>query len=118
MGVACRQPNSIACDRVGLAVWTRRFARGVRATIAGRELQLEDPSWSGESRHGLRRLFAGFLHHAGLRGRGPLAVRVENGHNRWTGVHPVELRVRLLITYADGSQLTTTVRTGLSPGWG
>ena len=118
MGVSCRRANSIACDRVGLAVWTRRPARAVRATVAGRTFALDDAEWSGPSRHGLRRMFAGFLHHAGLRGSGPLAVQVENGRNRWTGVRPVSASVHLVISYRDCSQRATIVRVSLAPGWG
>jgi hypothetical protein len=116
MGVSCSRANSIACDRVGLAVWTRRPARAVRATVAGRPVTLDDPEWSGPSKHGLRRMFAGFLQPAGLLGDGPLAVRVEDRH--YYGVHPVYATVRLVITYADGSQKATSLRVELSPGWG
>lgn len=45
MGVSCHLPNSIACDRVGLAVWLWRPAT-VSATIAGAPLKLNDPHWS------------------------------------------------------------------------
>jgi hypothetical protein len=118
MGVSCRQPNSIACDRVGLAVWTRHFERRVRATIGGRTFELDDSEWSGPSRHGLRRMFAGFLNAAGLRGGGPLAVQVENGLNRFTGDPPVRAMVRLVITARDGSERVTMPRVDLMPGWG
>ena len=36
MGVACHVPNWIGCDRVGLAVWLRRPAIAVSATIPAR----------------------------------------------------------------------------------
>ena len=62
-------------------------------------------------------MFVGFVHHAGLR-HGPLAVQVENGRNRWTGVHPVHATVRLLITMVGGLQEATNVRVRLAPGWG
>jgi hypothetical protein len=64
MAVACHIPNSIACDRVGLAVWLRHPALSISATIAGAPLQLNNPDWSGPARHGRRRMFAGFLHPA------------------------------------------------------
>jgi hypothetical protein len=118
MGVSCRTANSIACDRVGLAVWTRRSARAVRATITGRTIELNDPDWSQRPRRGLRRMFAGFLDQAGLRGHGPLAVQNENGRDRWTARHPVSASVQLVITYRDGTQRKTRLRVGLAPGWG
>lgn len=109
MGIACRQPNTIGCDRVGLAVWSRRPARAVHATIAGRRLSLDDREWSARSDRGLRRGFAGFLQHAGPGGAGPLAVRPG---------HRVSATVRLTITYANGTQQATKLRIGLAPGWG
>jgi hypothetical protein len=122
MGVSCRRPNSIACDRVGLAVWTKDPARHVSASIAGRPLVLPfGGPWCckpGDRTDEPRRQFIGFLHRAGLRGPGPLAVQVENGRNRWTGIHPVSAPVRITVTYGDGSRQTTTVWVGLAAGWG
>ena len=46
MGVACPQPNATACDRVGLAIWLKRPAISVNATIAGQPLKLD---WAGEA---------------------------------------------------------------------
>ena len=118
LGVACPRTSSIACDRVGLAIFTRRAAAGVRATIAGRSFNLtDDPRQVGPHQPGQPYMFVGFLHHAGLRD-GPLAVRVENDRSRWTGKHPVDATLRLLITLADRSQVTTTIRVPLEPGWG
>ncbi len=118
LGVSCPRANSIACDRVGLAIWTRAPARAVRATIAGRNFDLtDDRRFVGPHQRGQPYMFIGFLHHAGLR-RGPLAVRVENGRNRWTGKHPVNATMRLVITRADRSRVATTVSVPLSPGWG
>lgn len=118
LGVSCRRANSIACDRVGLAVWTRERARAVRASIAGRSFVLtDDRAFVGPHRPGEPWMFVGFLHHAGLR-HGPLAVRVENGRNRWTGKHPAHTRLRLVITFSDRSQVTTSLKVPLEPGWG
>ena len=120
MAVACQRPNSIACDRVGLAVWTRRAARSVRATVAGKSFTLDYQvcCFPQPPPPRVRHQFVGFLHHAGLRGPGPLEVDVENGRNRWTGVHPVSAEVQLLITFPDGSETTTRVRAPLLAGWG
>jgi hypothetical protein len=118
MGVACPEPNSIAYDRVGIAVWTRRPARSVTATVGGRSVVLDDREWGGPRRHGLRRMFAGFLQPAGLRGPGPLAVRTEDGDDYFTGVHPVTARVWLTITLPNGSRVATSLPMGLSTGWG
>jgi hypothetical protein len=118
LGVSCPRPNSIACDRVGLAIWTLDSARAARATIAGHSFELtDDPRHVGPHQPGQPRMFVGFLHHAGLR-HGPLAVRVENGRSRWTGIRPVDARVRLVITLADRSQQETSLSVPLQPGWG
>jgi hypothetical protein len=118
LGVNCARTSSIACDRVGLAIFLRSPAADVRATIAGRGFDLtDDPRQVGPHQPGQPYMFTGVLHHAGLR-HGPLAVRVEHGRNRWTGKHPVEATLRLLITLADRSQVTTTIRVPLQPGWG
>lgn len=117
MGVSCRIPNSFACDRVGLAVWLREPAARVDAAIAGRELELDDPEWSGPAKDGQRRMFTGFLQPAGLID-GPLHVTPDAGPNRWIGRKPVSAAVELRIIGDDGEMTTTTVKVGLSAGWG
>jgi hypothetical protein len=65
-GVACPQPNAIACGRVGLAIWLKRPAISVNATIAGQALEL---NWFGEERvagNKPRTAFDGYLQPAGL----------------------------------------------------
>jgi hypothetical protein len=114
MGVACRVANSIACDRVGLAVWLRRPAVSVDATIAGRRLKLDDPSWSGRAREGLRTMFAGFLQPAGL---AQLRVR-PNASGRWYGVNAPSPTVRVWIDYGHGRYAATDVSVLLTAGWG
>jgi len=104
IGLACTTPNRTRCGRVGVAVWLRRPARGVRATIGGRTV---------------------VLHAGGLGGRGPTywegyvrpapgTVHVPSG---WTGsparLLPVRLRIELGRAVARG-----TLRLPLRPGWG
>jgi hypothetical protein len=117
MGVSCRIANSIECDRVGLAVWLRQPAKRVDASIAGRQLTLDDPEWSEPAEDGERRFFAGFLQPAGLID-GPLQVTPEAGTDRWFGREPVSATVELSVVGDDGRVSTTTVEVGLSPGWG
>lgn len=112
LGVSCPAANSTACDRVGLAVWLRTPARSVNVTIDGRRFSLNDPTWSGPARNGLRRMFAGFLQPAGLR-RGPLRVPL-----RWAGSPPVAVSARIVVTSPDGTQKKVVTRIGLSAGWG
>ncbi len=112
LGVSCPLANSTACDRVGLAVWLRRPARSVEATVGARHFRLDDSDWSGPAHKGLRRMFAGFLHPAGLR-RGPLHVPI-----KWAGSPPVATSVRVVVTYADGTRRAVRTSVGLSAGWG
>jgi hypothetical protein len=116
MGVSCPVANSFACDRVGLAVWLRDPATAVRAEIAGRPFELDDPEWSEPAVNGLRRMFAGFLRPAGLID-GPLRITPDDGPDRWIGREPVSAPVKLWIQ--DGTTITTTsLQVQLSPGWG
>jgi hypothetical protein len=117
LGVSCRIANSFACDRVGLAVWLREPAVRVDAAIAGREVALDDPEWSGQVENGERRMFAGFLQPAGLID-GPLQVTPDAGPDRWIGREPVSATVDLRIVDDGGTTSTTSVQVRLSPGWG
>jgi hypothetical protein len=119
MGVRCPLANSIACDRVGLAIWLRRPAVHVQGTIAGQPLVLD---WFGdEHRVGptpARRALDGYLQPAHIVTR--LGVRPSPA-GRWygsrTGSWPSPL-VRLTITFADGRRVMTQLRVPLATGWG
>jgi hypothetical protein len=119
MGVHCPRANSIACDRVGLAIWLRRPAVRVRGTIAGQPVVLD---WFGdEHRVGpqpARRDLDGYLQPAHIVAR--LGVHPDP-HGRWygsqTGTWPAPL-VRLTITFADGHRVATQMHVALSTGWG
>jgi hypothetical protein len=109
MGVSCPTPNSVACDRVGLAVWLRHPAKHVSARIDGRPIELDDPEWS-QTTDPRGPLFAGFLQPAGLRDSdGPLGVP----GTHWYGETPRSAWVELRI---DGH--TTGLVVTLHAGWG
>jgi hypothetical protein len=119
LGVSCRTPNSIACDRVRLAIWLREPATSVSATIAGRDLAVKRPRWT--CRPSQRSKFCGTYFQGSLRPAGlidgPLAVQpVERGH-LWFGERPrsavVEIRARV-----GGRVAERTLRVHLSTGWG
>jgi hypothetical protein len=108
MGVACSTPNSPACNRVGLAVWLKRPALAVDATLVGRHVALDNQQWSRG-----RRMFAGFL-------RGPgvgASLGIPPGI-RWEGNPTPFAFVRLRISYRDGGLEQTRVRVPLMAGWG
>jgi hypothetical protein len=131
MGVSCPVANSIACDRVGLAVWLKRPAVSVTATIAGARLSLDNPdhlvSASAPSGHA----FDGYLWPAGIVSR--LHVRPDNGnvisashggtqvtvtHRMWFGEGDPSAVVRLAIQHRGGQTIITQLRVPLAAGWG
>ena len=114
LGVACRKPNSVACDRVGLAVQLASAARRVVATVAGRTLELKPLD---DGRRPAPTSFEGFLHPAGLRD-GPLRVRLRPGTELWLGDPPVDARVRLSITYPNGASVRWAGVVALQAGYG
>jgi hypothetical protein len=116
MGVSCGVPNWIGCERVGLTVWLRRPALGVRALIAGHHVALDDREWSGPLRSGRRRWFAGFLQRRGL--FGALGVKADAGPGRWMGRGAPSPAVRLWIDYGRGHLVVTSLPVFLHPGWG
>jgi hypothetical protein len=131
IGVSCRTPNSIACDRVGLAVWLKRPAARLTASINGRTVAMRVPcgsarynaeSCSRYCRHVARdepcgTLFEGFLRPAGLLS-GSLRVQPDRGRYYWIGKHEAVGTVRILATYRDGKTATITKRVRVNAGWG
>lgn len=123
IGVACPgKPNSIACDRVGIAAWVSttpdRPSRLV-ASIAGMSVELHDRTDGAfcASRRPCSHLYTGYLQHAGLLD-GALKVHPDQGRYRWYGRHPVTGTLRLRATYHNGGTAQTTRRVPLAPGWG
>ena len=110
VGVSCRRANSIACNRVGVAVWLKRPAVGVTATIEGRRLRLRPP----RSREGW---WEGFLQPAGMLD-GALRVTPDRGRYYWQGTHPRDVHVVVAITRAIADTDRTSVTVSLRPGWG
>jgi len=132
MGVKCPVANSIACDRVGLAVWLKRPAMSVTATIAGAPLTLDhrgDLVYKGDRP---RSAFAGFLQPAGIVARlhvkPALGDVVYKSHGRWRvavrrqmwfgGTESPLVPVRLTIHRPGGRTVITRVKVALGTGWG
>jgi hypothetical protein len=118
LGVACPGANSIACDRVGLAVWLVKPASRVTASVAGLPVPMRIPPGFRPTPYlGPRGgYWEGFLQPAGLRD-GALRVRPDAGRLTWYGRPPLSASVRITAHYRDGSA-TTIVRAQLRPGWG
>jgi hypothetical protein len=116
MGVRCPAANSITCDRVGLALWLRRPALAVTATINGRALAMNRFGDQLVAPGRLRTEFDGYLQPAGL--RTSLGVRPISGTDLWEGDPTPYPMVWLLIDYGSGHPALTHVRVPLAAGWG
>ena len=115
MGVACL---TRACDSVGLAVWLRRPAASVNATVAGHPLKLTTraalPYQPAPAR--AHRMFVGYL--TALRLITRMRLVLVQIAARWPGpTDPVAL-VSLRITYRNGRVVMTRLRVPVQPGWG
>jgi hypothetical protein len=128
LAVSCPRPNEFACDRVGLAIWLRKPAARLAATINGKRLAMHLPCWKGANgracgsycrEQGVRcgTYYQGFLHRAGVV-HGSLKVRPDRGRDLWIGTRPPLGDVRIIARYRDGRTATARVKVRLSPGWG
>jgi hypothetical protein len=134
MGVSCPVANSIACDRVGLAVTLKRPADSVTATVAGRRVTLD---YRGDLLYrGAAPIteFDGFLQPAGIVSRFRVRpvegnvvytshgqVHIAARHQMWFGDvrdYPAPVSLRLAIHEPDGRTLITHTMIELAPGWG
>ena len=115
VGVSCPEPNSIACDRVGVFVSTTDKPDYVVATIDGHSLRLTDPGWQRDGAAS----FEGFLQTPGLLHEGPLAVEATSS-DRWVGDPPVSVRLELRAVYLERETVAETVLPAvrLSAGYG
>jgi hypothetical protein len=116
MGVLCPVPNSIACDRVGLAIWLKRPAHSVRASIDGRSFAMNRFGDQLISNRQPRTEFDGYLRPAGI--VSSMHVRPEPGTSTWLGDGTPFPTVWLLIDYGSGRFVATHLRVPLGAGWG
>ena len=112
LGVACPEANSIACDRVGLAVWLRHAATSVTATINGRALRLRAGRPDGRGAW-----YLGYLQPAGMLD-GPLKVTPDRGRYSWQGRHPKDALVSIQIRRTGGRVDDASLSVPLRAGWG
>ena len=112
-GVACPRANSIACDRVGLAVWLAQPAAGVSARLDGRPVVLSAAHLGGRPHTD----WIGYLRPAGLLD-GALRITPDRGRTHWEGAHPKRVRLVVDVLRRDGSAVRTQTTVPLSPGWG
>lgn len=117
MGVACRWPNLVSCDRVGLAVWLKRPAESVTATVSRQPLTLKPAGIPAPPLGQREAMFTGFLQKPGL-----LKILGEKllgpPGAGYAFLSQPSLKVRLQVDYGHGQLVTTTTETSLEPGWG
>ena len=118
VGMACLAPRS--CDRVGVAVWLRRPAASVTASVAGHSVSLNlasaTPFDAAAAR--ARRLFVGYFHWPRLAG-----VRIffaAGPPSQWWAADPAHwptpaVRIRV---ESSGRIVETLTRVSLQGGWG
>ena len=102
IGVACHQPNSTTCGRVGIAVWlARRHAIRVDATLTGAHVRLTPPKAVGG-------FWVGFVR---------LPLRTMGLPASWAGDPPERLSLLIRVRYPSGWR-SGTLRLDLHSGWG
>jgi hypothetical protein len=111
MGVAC---HAGACDSVGLAVWLRRPAVSVSATIAGHPFGLT--TWHARpfAPQTPRKMFVGYLTPLRL----ITHMRLAGPPSTWPTANSPHPLVLLRITYRGGRVVMTRLRVPVQPGWG
>ena len=117
MGVACPDANSIACDRIGIAVWLDSEPQRLVASVGGRSVALRDAHIAC----GAGRVLPAPVPRraaAGRAARRAVEVTPDEGRHRWFGRHPVAGDLTITATYGDGSRAVATRRVPLAPGWG
>lgn len=110
-GVACRAPNSIACDRLGIAVELRPRPARASAFFGSRRVTL--------ARLGGGETWTGYLSDAAIDWM-LLANGTVTCGPRWygrTGRVPL-IAARIVVAFRDGHRETLPVLTPLRPGWG
>lgn len=111
LGVRCPQPNSIACDRVGVGVHMSRAATLVVVQVAGRLVTLSPPNTPHDN------LWLGDLFAAGLR-HGALTIHIPRRTDFWSGAPEVYPHVRVTAFLANGTATSLAGTVQLHPGFG
>jgi hypothetical protein len=112
MGVACHLG---ACNSIGLAVWLRKPAVAVSATIAGHQLPLT--TWQARqfTPQSARKMFVGYITPIRL----VTTLRLIRGPPAdWPTASSPHPLVSLRIRFRNGRVVETRLRVPVEPGWG
>lgn len=110
-----RSPDPSNCYRIGVAVWLKRPAEGVRATSANDTLALSHTDRWIQAKSGVqRREFIGFFKPTGIV---PSAYPRTNKTTHATPGTPVAT-LKLTIVNSRGRALVTRLRVPVESGWG
>lgn len=96
VGYACARPGQTGCDRVGVSASVSLYVERVRATIAGRRIELRRSRKRGRDGRGI---FEGFLEPARLRVAKTMPLRLD-------------------VKYVDGRRATRMFRARVNAGYG
>ncbi|HEX4033760.1 MAG TPA: hypothetical protein VHX66_04890 [Solirubrobacteraceae bacterium] len=115
IGITCGAPS---CDRLGVAVWLRRPARSVSASLAGRHVTLR-AALAAAFQPGpaaRRTMFVGYLHAPSVFAHltlGPGQLWAPTSSARWPAP-----RLRINVALRAGGYETTALPVPLQLGWG
>ncbi len=116
LGVRCRHPDRIGCDRVGIDVVFGHAATEVLALVGDRRLPLRTPGMHNSIRY---RDWVGTFADAGLERPGSPFHLSGRPRSHWAGSPPVYVPVELRVRYADGHRASALFpHVFLSPDWG
>lgn len=113
VGLGCDEPNSIACDRLGVQVRLRHSAARVMVRLGSGQAQLSPDDGSGPG----SRSYTGRVSHAGIV-HGPLRIQPDRGRSYWAGGHPRDAIAAITIIDRRGVVRTARARVPIRPGFG
>jgi hypothetical protein len=119
VGMACLQAR--ACDRVGVAVWLRRPAESVSATVEGHPvaLDLRAAAQFEPDAQRTRRMFVGYFQWPRL--AGTRIFFAAGPPSRWWAANPASWPAPLVVIRIAGPNAAvalTATRVSLQGGWG
>jgi hypothetical protein len=106
LGIACpNQPNITPCGRAGIAIWLKRPAQHVKASVGGKTIRLHAGGFGGTG----PTYWEGYVHSS------PTTLQLPA---QWYGTKPTRrIKLTLVVRYSSGAATGATL-VQLRPGWG